>query len=78
MIKGAKYHQGILFKEYVDYLYSVRLKYRREENPVFSHVAKLLLNSCYGRFGMNGQVWEYARDAYDDDFTEWANYNIDT
>jgi len=78
VIKGAKYHQGILFKEYVDYLYSVRLKYRREENPVFSHVAKLLLNSCYGRFGMNGQVWEYARDAYDDDFTEWANYNIDT
>lgn len=39
-----------IFKEYVDTLYNLRLQYSKSE-PL-NYIAKILLNSLYGRFGM--------------------------
>jgi hypothetical protein len=41
---------GKFFQPYVDSLYEIREK--AEKNSVDSLIAKLLLNSCYGRFGL--------------------------
>jgi len=41
------------FKEFVKVLYELRLKYKKENNPM-EYVVKILLNSLYGKFG---QKW---------------------
>jgi hypothetical protein len=46
----------VVFKEDVDFLYNLRLKYNKSDPMNF--IGKILLNSLYGRFGM------------DDNFTE--------
>jgi hypothetical protein len=47
---GYKFERKNIFKDYVDTLYSLRLNYPKS-NPL-NLIAKLLLNSLYGRFGM--------------------------
>lgn len=48
---GYKFDSTNLFKGYVDTLYQLRSKFTRE-HPL-NLIAKLLLNSLYGRFGMD-------------------------
>lgn len=40
----------LLFHDYIDKLYNLRLKYKEEKNPE-EQTIKLLLNSLYGKFG---------------------------
>lgn len=47
---GYKFEKANIFKEYVDTLYQMRLDYPKS-NPL-NLIAKLLMNSLYGRFGM--------------------------
>jgi hypothetical protein len=42
---------GKIFEEFVDTLYEIRE--RSKKDSVDNTIAKLLLNSCYGRFGLN-------------------------
>jgi hypothetical protein len=49
---GYTFNSDIIFKEYVDFLYNLRLEYPKSDPMNF--IAKILLNSLYGRFGMNG------------------------
>jgi hypothetical protein len=48
---GYTFEKKNIFKDYVDFLYNLRLKYDKS-NPL-NYIAKILLNSLYGRFGMN-------------------------
>lgn len=41
---------GAIFKEFVDYVYNMR---RNGKSRVEKEIAKLILNSAYGRFGLN-------------------------
>jgi DNA polymerase elongation subunit (family B) len=41
----------IIFKEYIEFLYSLRLNYPKTDPLNF--IAKILMNSLYGRFGMD-------------------------
>jgi hypothetical protein len=50
IIKGYTYQRKIIFDNYVNDLYILRLQYSKD-NPM-NYIAKLLLNSLYGRFGM--------------------------
>ncbi|KAL8517376.1 hypothetical protein ACS0TY_015565 [Phlomoides rotata] len=43
------------FKGYVSSLYASRLQAKKEGNDVMSFVYKILMNSLYGRFGINPQ-----------------------
>lgn len=47
---GYKFERKNIFKDYVETLYNLRLQYPKS-NPL-NLIAKLLLNSLYGRFGM--------------------------
>ena len=49
--RGFLFRQDYLFKEYVENLYELRIS--SPKNSPLNIIAKLLLNSLYGRFGMN-------------------------
>lgn len=50
--KGAIFENGgYIFKEFIQMLWDMRQ--RAEKDSVDSFICKLLLNSCYGRFGLN-------------------------
>ena len=53
---GYTFKKGYIFKDYVDNLYNLRLNYTKS-NPL-NYIAKILLNSLYGRFGMDDNFIE--------------------
>lgn len=48
---GYTFKKDVIFKDYVDFLYNLRSQYDKS-NPM-NFIAKILMNSLYGRFGMN-------------------------
>jgi hypothetical protein len=51
ILRGYLFEKEYIFKNYVNDLYSLRLEYPKTD-PM-NYIAKILLNSLYGRFGMN-------------------------
>lgn len=51
IMKGYTFDKANIFKEYIDFLYTLRSEYPKS-NPL-NYIAKLLMNSLYGRFGMD-------------------------
>jgi hypothetical protein len=47
----ALYHDEYIFKDYVDYFYSMRQQAKAEGNKPMDAMCKLFLNSLYGKFG---------------------------
>ena len=52
IIKGYKFKKAIIFKEYVTVLYELRKTF--DKTHPLNFIAKLLMNTLYGRFGMKG------------------------
>jgi DNA polymerase type B, organellar and viral len=53
---GYTFNSDIIFKDYVDFLYILRSQYDKS-NPM-NFIAKILMNSLYGRFGMDDNFSE--------------------
>ena len=53
IIRGYKFEKGYVFKEYIEKMYNLRLKYSKD-TPM-NLIAKLLMNSLYGKFGMRSE-----------------------
>lgn len=51
ILKGYEFEKGVPFKSYVLKMYELRMQYSKDD-PM-NYVAKLLMNSLYGKFGMN-------------------------
>jgi len=54
ILHGYQFEQGNLFNKYILYMYSLRLSYPKSD-PM-NMIAKLLMNSLYGKFGMKLDV----------------------
>jgi DNA polymerase type B, organellar and viral len=68
-----------IFKEYVDTLYGLRLNYPKSD-PM-NYIAKILLNSLYGRFGMDdnfSNVNIIHKDYYSDFENKYLDNILDT
>jgi hypothetical protein len=50
ILKGYQFEKGFVFKEYVDTMYNLRIEY--DKGHPMNLIAKLLMNSLYGKFGM--------------------------
>lgn len=50
----AWYAAEPLFADYVDYFYNIRLAYKERGMHGFGTIAKLLINTLYGKFGQQG------------------------
>lgn len=54
ILKGYTFERKIIFKEYVDKMYQLRMEYPKSD-PM-NLIAKLLMNSLYGKFGMKSET----------------------
>jgi hypothetical protein len=50
ILKGYQFEKGYIFKEYVETMYNLRMEY--DKSHPMNLIAKLLMNSLYGKFGM--------------------------
>jgi len=50
---GYQFEKGYIFKDYVERMYSLRMKY--EKGHPMNLIAKLLMNSLYGKFAMKNE-----------------------
>jgi len=58
--KLVVYEREVIFREFVDYFYNLRLKCKQEGNVIYERFAKYMLNSLYGKFGQ--YKWEEKRE----------------
>lgn len=45
------YDMGDVFNSFIDFFYNKRLQYKKEKNHAFDLFTKIIMNSCYGKFG---------------------------
>jgi hypothetical protein len=55
--KIALYEKQDIFTKYVDFFYAKKTEWKNEK-PAFCMIAKLFLNSLYGKFGQRGSEYE--------------------
>lgn len=53
IIRGHEFDTAIIFREFVEELYAIRMQY--EKGHPMNYIAKLLMNSLYGKFGMSSE-----------------------
>lgn len=54
IIKGYQFEKGYIFSDYINKMYNLRLEYNKGD--AMNLIAKLLLNSLYGKFGMKSET----------------------
>jgi len=69
----AIYEGEYIFKDYVDYFYNLKRKYKEEGNRVFYQITKLFLNSLYGKFGQRNESFKVVGE-YDGDYNFAIKY----
>ena len=88
IIKGYQFKSSNIFKEYIEELYKFRMEYPKS-HPM-NYIAKLLMNSLYGKFGMRMETthrrWEVeifnisdplGTESFKEIFELWAESIID-
>ncbi len=58
VIAVARYENARLFTEYINFFWELRLKAKAQGDEATSYMAKLFLNSFYGKWGQSGRVFE--------------------
>lgn len=51
------YKRDVLFHDFVHYFYGLRLGYKKVVNTTLDYMAKIIMNSLYGKFAQNGRKW---------------------
>jgi len=71
---GYTFESKNIFKEYVEFLYNLRSQYPK--NDPMNFIAKILLNSLYGRFGMD-ENFDNINVIHKDYYSDFENKFID-
>jgi len=56
VIESAIYESERLFYDFIQEMYRYRIRFKAENNLAFSAMAKMIMNSLYGKFGQLGHV----------------------
>jgi len=56
--KWALYQARPLFRDYVDYFYPLKVRYKAEGDALYARIVKSFLNSLYGKFGSRAPIME--------------------
>jgi hypothetical protein len=76
--RAALYDMDILFTEYIDYFYNMRLKFKQEGNKLYDVTCKYFMNSLYGKFGQMKDVELLREDCDPEELRREEIYNLDT
>jgi hypothetical protein len=74
---AAVYERAPIFREYVDYFWVLRTQARLSGDAALDMVAKLFLNSLYGKFGQRGRRFEEEGRGEVSKVEAWTEYNLD-
>lgn len=70
---GYTFEKGYIFTDFIKTLYNMRLEYPKSD-PL-NYIAKIIMNSLYGRFGMDDQFTSSVI-VDKDDYTKFEKHNI--
>tara|TARA_S200002703_G_scaffold160053_1_gene176364 strand:- start:5302 stop:7098 length:1797 start_codon:yes stop_codon:yes gene_type:complete len=72
------YEKAPLFKEFIAFMYSMRMQAKKDGDEVKSWLYKIMMNSLYGKFGQRGRRFE--TDSHTDDLSieVWTEINAET
>lgn len=68
---------GPIFREYIDTLYKMRLEAKEKNDGVGDVLTKLLMNSCYGRFGLNKDREHIVFDDFREGLCEHSEFDVE-
>lgn len=74
----ALYNQDVIFSDYINYLYNLRLKAKQRGDDAAYFYIKIMLNSLYGKFGQRGRVYETIDNVDSHDIATWVEIDADT
>lgn len=74
----AVYQRALIFKEYVDFFYELKLKYKKENNKIMCQLCKYFLVSLYGKFAQKCPIQEIEKDFTFDGFYRLETYDLVT
>ena len=72
------YETALLFTDYVRYMYDWRTERRGSGDTIGAHIAKLFLNTLYGKFGQKSTSWSPVERERSDHYRAWDEYDCDT
>jgi hypothetical protein len=73
----AIYELDNIFSNYVSFFYGQRLKFKEDNNVMYGMLAKLMLNSLYGKFGQKIDVWETVNESVKHPDQAWKEWDMD-
>ena len=76
--KAAIYQMEDIFTQYVNFMYHLRNKYRKEENGVFELLSKYMLNALYGKFAQLRIISEKEDISGSEDYSREIIFNLTT
>lgn len=56
------YESDSIFKSFVDRFYRHRTQFAADNNKLYEHFCKIIMNSLYGKFGQKAEQWEKIGD----------------
>lgn len=74
----AVYAMADLFSRYVRFFYSQRIHFRADGNIAYGMIAKLMLNSLYGKFGQKIDVWDVAEEDAPLEDSAWKEWDMES
>ena len=70
---AAVYYKKPIFRDFVEYFYNLRQKYKSEKNSVYEFMCKIIMNSLYGKFGQKVEKWYEIGEVDDPDLFDIIN-----
>lgn len=76
--RAALYNMEVVFRDYIDFFYTLRMKYRAAGDKLFDVTAKYFMNSLYGKFGQQKDTVTEKTPCDLNDLYRREVYHIDT
>ena len=70
------YENHYIFGDYVRFFYNSRQHFARTGNQAYAYLAKIMLNSLYGKFGQKVEDWKYIGDDDTRDYDFWTEWDV--
>lgn len=74
----ASYESGVIFNEYVEFFYPLRMRYKDEGDAIHNELCKNFLNYLYGKFGQYRPVTEEKQDLTCDGYYRLETLDLET